>query len=107
MEHDGYLETNIVSLFPQNELVFRDMGFYGDEVAFRDRSQDFGTPDQWLTKEKADVVLAFFGNNEAWAGAKGLEKFKADYDKFIKSTLKQQYNGKGAPKLVCFFPHRP
>ncbi|HET6250286.1 MAG TPA: HEAT repeat domain-containing protein [Tepidisphaeraceae bacterium] len=104
MLHDGWLETDVVSRFPDDDLVFRDMGFYGDEVAFRDRSQDFGTPDQWLTKEKADVILAFFGNNEAWAGAKGLDKFKSDYDTFIKNSLKQQYNGKSAPKLVCFSP---
>ncbi|HZL34369.1 MAG TPA: PVC-type heme-binding CxxCH protein [Tepidisphaeraceae bacterium] len=104
LQHDGWLETMVYSRFPKDELVFRNMGFGGDEVVFRDRSDNFGTPDQWLTKEKADVVLAFFGYNEAWAGKAGLEKYKGNLTKFIKDTLASKYNGKAEPKLVIFSP---
>lgn len=95
----------------------------------RMRSADFGTGDQWLagnapipnpgaiadksvvlsnrfekTGTRADVIFAFFGYNESWAGEAGLPKFKADLESFIKHTKGQKYNGKSAPRLVLFSP---
>src|SRR5271170_8120688 len=64
MQHHGWLETYIHTRFPQHDLVFRNLGFSGDEVTTRLRSQGFGSPDEWLTKTKTDVVFAFFGYNE-------------------------------------------
>src|SRR5205823_798143 len=89
MQHDGWLETYFHSRFPKHQLVFRNLGFSGDELTLRLRSMDFGTPDQWLagsqpipqprrltfpqlarpnrlelTETRADVILAFFGYNE-------------------------------------------
>ena len=49
MQHHGWLETMIHNRFPRHELVFRNLGFSGDEVKTRNRSMDFGTPDQWLS----------------------------------------------------------
>src|SRR5262249_59691832 len=93
------------------------------------RSQSFGTADQWLagsapvpepnrlvtrngvrenrfetTNTRADVVLAFFGYNESFAGPAGLDAFKADLDAFLRHALAQKYNGKSAPRLVLFSP---
>lgn len=102
MQHHGWLETYLQSRFPDHELVVRDLGFSGDELTIRLRSADFGTPDNHLTRNKADVVFAFFGYDESFAGAAGLEKFKADLAAFIKHTLEQKYNGKSAPRLVIF-----
>jgi hypothetical protein len=109
MQHDGWLETMLHSRFPKHDLVTRNLGFAGDEVAgFTDapdrnrrlRSQDYGTADQWLagsapvpqpaklvtrkgvrnnrfetTNTRADVIFAFFGYNESFAGEAGLAKF--------------------------------
>src|ERR1051325_3183763 len=104
MQHSGYFEALTYEKFPKNELVFRNLAFSADEVAQRPRSADFGTPDEWLTKVKADVVFAFFGFDESFKGAAGLPKFRDDLDKFIKDTLKANYSGKGAPRLVLFSP---
>jgi hypothetical protein len=104
MQHDGWLETYFHSRFPTHDLVFRHLGFAGDELTTRLRSSKFGSPDSWLTRTKADVVFAFFGYNESFAGDAGLPKFKGDLDAFVKHTLKQQYNGKSAPRLVLFSP---
>ncbi len=104
MQHDGWLEALLHARFPKHQLVFRDLGFSGDELTLRLRSSDFGTPDQWLTRCKADVVFAFFGYNESFAGEAGLERFKKDLDAFIKHTLAQKYNGKTSPRLVLFSP---
>jgi putative heme-binding domain-containing protein len=143
MQHDGWLETVLQSRFPRHQLVIRNLGFSGDEVAgytdrpdrfSRLRSMDFGTADQWLagsapvpqprkltnpdavpanrferTDTRADVIFAFFGYNESFAGPAGLDKFKKDFDNFIKHTLSKHYNGKSAPRLVLFSPiaHEP
>src|SRR5436189_3000182 len=75
MQHHGWLETLIYSQFPDQELVFRNLGFSGDELNLRLRSEAFGTPDEWLAKMKTDVIFAFFGYNESFAGQAGLDKF--------------------------------
>src|SRR6516165_4966182 len=104
MQHDGWLETYIHMHFPEHDLVFRNLGYSGDEVTTRLRSANFGSPDSWLTKTKTDVVFAFFGYNESFKGKEGLPKFKADLDDYVKGLLKQKYNGTSAPRVVLFSP---
>jgi mono/diheme cytochrome c family protein/glucose/arabinose dehydrogenase len=62
------------------------------------------TPDQWLERLKPDILLAFFGYNESFAGVEGLENFKAELSAFIDHTKQQKYNGQGAPHLVLVSP---
>jgi glucose/arabinose dehydrogenase len=137
MQHHGWLETRITARFPDYDLVFRNLGYSGDEVDgwqnsnHRMRSMSFGSQDEWLsgnapcpqptklsprdqgkvrenrfelTNTKADVIFAFYGYNESFAGEAGLSKFKSEVDAFIKHTLSQKYNGKSAPQLVMFSP---
>ncbi len=104
MQHDGWLETLLAARFPEHDLTIRNLGFSGDELTLRLRSAAFGSPDEWLTKVGADVVFAFFGYNESFAGKQGLPKFKADLEDFIKKTRAQKYNGKSAPRIVLFSP---
>jgi len=104
MQHHGWLEARLQSRFPEHELSFRNLGFSGDELTLRLRSANFGTPDEWLTKTKTDVVFAFFGYNESYGDEAGLATFKQDLDAFVKSTLGQKYNGSSAPRLVLFSP---
>src|SRR5262249_51805716 len=104
MQHDGWLETYLHARFPKHDVTIRNLAFAGDELTLRLRSAGFGSPDEWLTRTKTDVVFAFFGYNESWGGEAGLPKFKKDLDEFIKHTLGQKYNGKSAPRLVIFSP---
>jgi glucose/arabinose dehydrogenase len=121
MQYDGWLETLLQTRFPKHELVIRNLGFSGDEVVTRLRSKNFGTPDEWLsgspapiggysenrfegTETKADVILAFFGYNESYAGQAGLDTFKKQLADWITHTLAQKYNGKSAPRVVLFSP---
>src|SRR6266852_5707884 len=78
MQHHGWLETLIQSRFPEHNLVFRNLGFDGDELTVRLRSAGFGSQDEWQTATKADVVFVFIGYNESFAGPSGLDKFKKD-----------------------------
>src|SRR5687768_6889570 len=52
MQHHGWMETLIHRRFPGHELVFRNLGYSGDEVPLdkdrRLRSADFGSVHEWL-----------------------------------------------------------
>ncbi len=104
LQHDGWLETLIQAHFPDRHLTIRNLGFAGDELSVRMRCENFGSPDDWLKRTKADVVFAFFGYNESFGGPGGVNKFKQDLEKFIHNTLERQYNGSAHPRLVLFSP---
>ena len=121
LQYDGWLETLLHARYPQHELVVRNLGFSGDEIATRLRSMNFGTPDEWLsgraapiggydenrfagTNTRSDVIFAFFGYNESYAGEAGLPAFREQLAKWLEHTLAQTYNGKTAPRVVLFSP---
>lgn len=62
------------------------------------------TPDQWLTRVKADVIIAWFGYSESFAGPGGLLGFRAELSAWLDHTAKQKYNGTGAPRVVLLSP---
>ncbi|MBM4004646.1 MAG: azurin [Planctomycetes bacterium] len=95
------------------------------------RSMSFGSQDEWLagsapvpqpaklskrdegkvrgnrfelTDTRADVIFAFYGYNESYAGESGLPRFRQELTDFLKHTLGQKYNGKSAPRIVLFSP---
>ena len=104
MQHAAWLETYLHALHPVHDLTFRNLGFPGDELTTRPRSKSFGSTDEWLEKCQADVVVCFFGYNEALKGDSGLAKFQSDLAKTIDQMRGQQYNGKSAPRLVFVSP---
>ncbi|MSU73246.1 MAG: dehydrogenase [Opitutus sp.] len=104
MQHHGWLETMIHARYPSHRLVMRNLGFAGDEVAMRARSQNFGTPEEWLAKVQASTVLAFFGFNESFRGAEGLPAFTEQLDKYLRETREKNFSGTGAPRIVLFSP---
>jgi glucose/arabinose dehydrogenase/azurin/lysophospholipase L1-like esterase len=104
MQHSGHFETLLHAQFPKHDLVVRNLAAAGDEVMKRSRSENFGSPDDWLTKVKADVIFAYFGFNESFKGYAGIEQFKAELGLFLKETKAKNYSGKGAPRIVLFSP---
>src|SRR5688572_157556 len=89
----------------RNPWAFPGAEKFQAELATNSESEGhFETPDQWLTRHKADIIIAFFGYNESFDGAAGLENFKAELDSFMKYTLKQKYNGASAPQLALVTP---
>jgi putative heme-binding domain-containing protein len=105
LQHDGWLETLLQKAHPQHELVIRNLAYSGDEVVPKLQTDTGATREQWLGNLKTDVIFAFYGFNESFAGSAGLPKFKEELDKFLKEKqTKSNYNGKGAPKLVLFSP---
>ncbi|MCA9034914.1 MAG: c-type cytochrome [Planctomycetaceae bacterium] len=104
MQHFGHVEAALHNAFPTHELVIRNLGFSGDTLTTRPRSDNFGTPDEWLNRVKADVILAFFGYNESFGDEAGLDQFRKELTDFIEHTVAQRYNGRSAPRLVLFSP---
>ena len=104
MQHHAWLETYLHAAYPKHNLTFRNLSFPGDELVKRPRSANFGSPDQWLTKNETDVIFGFFGYNEAMRGEAGLEQFKKELATTIDDMKAQKYNGESAPRIVMFSP---
>ena len=129
MMNFGHFETEMQLRYPDSLLFIRNMCDGGNTPGFRPHSgrilpwafpgaekfqTEFAnksgseghleTEDQWLTRLKADIILACFGYNESFQGKEGLENYKAELDAFIKHTLSQKYNGVSAPQLAIVSP---
>jgi len=129
MQEFDHFETELQLRYPDNNLYVRNMCDGGNTPGFRPHSgrktpwafpgaEKFQTelakpagmegfveyPDEWMTKHKADIIIAFFGYNESFEGATGLANYKAELDAFIKHTLSQKYNGTSAPQLALVSP---
>ena len=123
-----HFETRLHRLYPDANLVIRNICRPGDTPGFRPhpsrKSQwafpgaeafrpeyqthlgigHFPTPDEWLNNLKADTILAFFGYNESFDGPDRVENFYGELDAFVRHTLSQKYNGESAPRLVLISP---
>jgi putative heme-binding domain-containing protein len=79
----GHFETSLHLRFPTRELVVRNFARPADEVSIRQRPNDYTKLGDPLRVFGPDTFLCFFGFNESFAGLTGVEKFKADYEKFL------------------------
>ncbi|MES2874098.1 MAG: PVC-type heme-binding CxxCH protein [Bacteroidota bacterium] len=129
MMNFGHFETEMQLRYPDSLLYIRNMCDGGNTPGFRPHSgrpspwafpgaEKFQTelaknsdsqghyemPDEWITRHKADIIIAFFGYNESFEGPEGLENYKAELDAFIKHTLRQKYNGSTSPQLAIVSP---
>jgi glucose/arabinose dehydrogenase len=104
MQYYGHFETLLHARFPDLELVVHNLGYSADELTLRPRQAHFDDHGHTLKDEKPDVLFAFFGFNESFAGPAGLSKFENDLKDFIKTSTTTKFNGKSAPRLVLFSP---
>lgn len=132
MIHYGHFETEVQLRFPRHRLVIRNMCDEGNTPGFRPHPgralEDqysfpgaknlvparlqansnpagfFETPDQWLTRLRTDVILAFFGFNSSFSGPQGLDAFKKELSFFLDHTLRQRYNGDSQPLVALISP---
>ncbi|MCH2207501.1 MAG: ThuA domain-containing protein [Lentisphaerales bacterium] len=126
----GSFETELQLRNPEKNLFIRNMCDGGNTPGFRPHSsrkmdKHFAFPgadkfyadkktsaangfaeseDEWLTRLKADTIIAFFGYTESYRGEAGIANYKEELDAFIKHTLSQKYNGKAAPQLALVSP---
>lgn len=125
----GHFETEMQLRYPDSLLFIRNICDGGNTPGFRphagrvspwafpgaekfqtelanysDSQGHFETEDQWLTRLKADIIIAFFGYSESFQGKQGLENYKAELDAFIKHTLQQNFNGDTTTQLALVSP---
>lgn len=104
MQLFNHFETQLMTRFPELRLTVRNLGWSGDTVTLQPRPLNFGTTPTHLYREKADVVVAFFGLNESFAGEAGLQQFERDLDAYLRTHAAARYNGGSAPRLVLVSP---
>lgn len=62
LQHEGWIESYVQMRYPKDSLVFRNLGYSGDQIHYRPRAhKGFGDSHDHLSKMKANVVFAFFG----------------------------------------------
>ena len=118
MMNFGHFETEMHLRYPDSLLFIRNMGDGGNTPGFRPHSGrnspwafseaemfqtelarrsgsegHFETEDEWLTRLRADIIIAFFGYSESFQGKEGLDNYKRELDAFIQHTFSQKYNG--------------
>jgi len=91
-QHFGYFETLLLTRFANHNLFMRNLCRSGDEVKIRIRpdAKHYPTPADFLTRYSANIVFGFFGFNESYQGAKGLQTFENELDTWIHTTLNPQ-----------------
>jgi len=104
MQHTGWFEAMLHARFPDHRLTIRTLAVAGDEVTTWHRSQGFGSRDEWLAKVGADVVFAFYGTNESFAGEAGLPKFRAALGAFVDAMRAATFGKNGPCRVVLFTP---
>jgi lysophospholipase L1-like esterase len=104
MQLFNHFETLLEARFPELQLALRNLGWSADTVTLQPRPLNFGNATEHLTRQKADVILAFFGSNESFAGEAGLAQFERDLDAYLQKHLDARYNGQSAPRLALVSP---
>jgi lysophospholipase L1-like esterase len=127
MQYFGYFETLVNLHYAEADPVIRNLGWAADEVTrihlqvlkggsgfiteptdeavpLQPRPFQFGSLDEHLTMQKADVILLCFGFNESFRGEAGLKQFGADYQTFLDELKDKKYNGTSPPRLLLISP---
>ncbi|QHT67285.1 azurin [Rhodocytophaga rosea] len=99
-----YLETLLYKSFPKHNLRIRNLAWSGDEVNLQPRPVNFGTMDEHLHQQQADVIFACFGLNEAFKGPDSVHVFRERLKVFLSHLQNQTYNRVSTPQIVLISP---
>ncbi|MDF1862855.1 MAG: GDSL-type esterase/lipase family protein [Verrucomicrobiales bacterium] len=104
MQHDGWMETYLQVANPDKDLAFRNMSITGDRIDRYPRHKGFTEMNDYLRHVEADVIFAFFGYNESFAGPKGIEDFEKKLADMIERYRGIKSNGESFARIVLFSP---
>ncbi len=79
----GNFETQLHLRFPDKKLMVRNFSRPADEVSIRQRPGNYDLLDDPIYNFAPDTVFCFFGFNESYAGADGIDAFVRGYDSFL------------------------
>ena len=72
MQAHGWFEGMLFARFAEQQPVVRTLAWPGDELTVQPRPEKYADMHAQLAEVKADVVLAGYGFNESFAGARGV-----------------------------------
>lgn len=104
MQHDGWFETLLQNELQGEHVRFRNLSASGDRPDSFPRSSGATSMTEYLRLVKADVVFAFFGYNESFAGVKNATEYQKKLVEFVRRTRGSKANGKSFPRIVLFSP---
>lgn len=104
MQHDGWFETLLQNELQGKQVRFRNMSTSGDRPDSFPRSSGATSMTEYLRHVQADVVFAFFGYNESFAGVKGASDYQKKLVDFVRRTRGSKANGKSFPRIILFSP---
>lgn len=89
LQNDGYLETTLTGALPHKNITYRNLGWSGDTVwgdsrgVFGSRADGFKRLVSDVTLCKPTVIVVCYGQNEAYAGEKGLADFEQGLNQLL------------------------
>ncbi len=101
---DGYVESILAARRPELELVCHTLGWSGDTLSKQPRPLNFGSQDDHLQRQAADVVVLCFGMSQSLDAPQGAAEFGKEMTQLISHLRQQKYNGHSAPQLVLVSP---
>lgn len=104
LQRNNYFEALLHASFPDHDLRVRNLGWSADEVNLRPRPLNFGTLDDHLRQQEANVVIACFGMNESFGGIDSLSSFTQGLYELLAGIQQQQYDGKSHPEIILVSP---
>jgi azurin len=104
LQENNYFETLLYKSFPERNLTVRNLAWSADEVGLQPRPVNFGTVDEHLQQQKADIIFACFGLNEAFKGPDSLASFKQQLEGYLGHLQRQKYNGRSSPSIILVSP---
>lgn len=104
LQHHNYFETRLYQSFPERNLTVRNLAWSADEVNLQPRPLDFPTLAENLTRYQPDIIMAFFGTNEAFKGPDSLENFKYQLSVYLQQLKDYPSQGKRKPEIILFSP---
>ncbi|MEW4526275.1 SGNH/GDSL hydrolase family protein [Maioricimonas sp. JC845] len=104
MRIDGFLETRLAVRRPDLKLTVRNLGWSGDTVELRPRPLNFGSLNEHLARQQADIVLCCFGMSEAFDDSVDITTFRQSLLQFVRNLQNTTYNGQAPPKVVLVTP---
>lgn len=110
----GYIETQLISRFPDKNLTFRNLGYSGDTVWADARSlcagwDNFGPPEQGFNRLKSLVreikptlIFVAYGMSESFDGPTALDRFVKGLQRMLEMLSRES----GGARVVLVSPIR-
>lgn len=98
----GYFETRLIESFPNQNIIYRNLGWSGDTVTGQARARfgqaidGFNHIAAHVADLKPNVIFLNYGLNEAFSGPAGLDAFNDNLKKMLDML------SKGSPQIVIF-----